>query len=113
VLRQSDIHTLTDPGLLRQRTEDAFRERGGNTDGMRHPGPMDVLLDLRAYLRNSWRARNQPKYKSINLSNKRFIVRFGPEGSACRDVLEHLGFQLVVSSGIAFCSRVEIDLVVW
>ncbi|ETI26424.1 hypothetical protein G647_03201 [Cladophialophora carrionii CBS 160.54] len=95
VLRQSDVHTLTDPGLLRQRTEDAFRERGGNTEGMRHPGPMDVLLDLRAYLKNSWRARDDPKFKSINLSNKRFIVRFGPEGSACRDVLEHLGFQLV------------------
>ncbi|KAJ9615367.1 ubiquitin-specific protease ubp2 [Cladophialophora chaetospira] len=95
VLRPSDIHTLVDPGLLRQRTEDAFRERGGSTEGMRHPGPMDVLLDLRAYLRNSWRAKDDPKYKSINLSNKRFIVRFGPEGNACRDVLEHLGFQVV------------------
>ncbi|OQU93969.1 A repeat-containing protein isoform 3 [Cladophialophora immunda] len=95
VLRPSDIHTLTDPSLLRQRTEDAFRERQGHTEGMRHPGPADVLLDLRAYLRNSWRARDDPKYRSINLSNRRFIVRFGPEGNACKDVLEHLGFQLV------------------
>ncbi|KIX99111.1 uncharacterized protein Z520_05572 [Fonsecaea multimorphosa CBS 102226] len=95
VLRPSDIHTLTDHSLLRQRTEDAFREREGHTEGMRHPGPMDVLHDLRAYLRNSWRARDDPKYRSINLSNRRFIVRFGPEGSACKDVLEHLGFQLV------------------
>ncbi|EXJ74405.1 uncharacterized protein A1O5_02701 [Cladophialophora psammophila CBS 110553] len=95
VLRQSDIHTLTDPALLRQRTEDAFREREGHTEGMRHPGPMDVLLDLRAYLKNSWRARGDPKYRSINLSNRRFIVRFGPEGTACKDVLEHLGFQLL------------------
>ncbi|KIW92252.1 uncharacterized protein Z519_07236 [Cladophialophora bantiana CBS 173.52] len=95
VLRQSDIHTLTDPALLRQRTEDAFREREGHTEGMRHPGPMDVLLDLRAYLKNSWRARDDPKYRSINLSNRRFIVRFGPEGTACKDVLDHLGFQLL------------------
>ncbi|OAL23576.1 hypothetical protein AYO20_10972 [Fonsecaea nubica] len=95
VLRPSDIHTLIDPALLRQRTEDAFREREGHTEGMRHPGPMDVLLDLRAYLRNSWRARDDAKYRSINLSNRRFIVRFGPEGNACKEVLEHLGFQLV------------------
>ncbi len=79
---------------------------------MRHPGPMDVLLDLRAYLRNSWRAKDDPKFKSINLSNKRFIVRFGPEGSACRDMLEHLGFILVVGEG-TMSAVDEIDFVVW
>lgn len=86
-----------DADLLRQRTQDAFREREGNTEGMKHPGPVDVLTDLRAYIKNSWRAPEDVKYKSINLSNRRFIVRFGPEGNACKDVLEHLGFQLVVS----------------
>jgi ubiquitin carboxyl-terminal hydrolase 25 len=100
VLRHSDIRTLTDPELLRQRTEEAFRHRG-NTEGMKHPGPMDVLVDLRAYMKNAWRARDDPKYGSINLSNKRFIVRFGPEGAACKDVLDHLGFQLEVGPGLA------------
>ena len=110
VLRQRDVSTLTDPVLLRERTEDAFRERGASTEGMRHPGPMDVLLDLRAYLRNSWRAKDDPKYKSINLSNKRFIVRFGPEGRACREVLEHLGFQLVVGVSIVESVRPVLTL---
>ncbi|KAI1613706.1 ubiquitin thiolesterase [Exophiala viscosa] len=95
VLRPSDVRTLVDADLLQQRTKDAFREREGNTEGMKHPGPVDVLTDLRAYIKNSWKAREDVKYRSINLSNRRFIVRFGPEGNACKDVLEHLGFQLV------------------
>jgi len=95
VLRPSDLQHLLDPEMLRQRTEDAFKERDGNTEGMRHPEPIDVLTDLRAYVRNSWRAHKDAKFGSINLSNRRFVVRFGPEGTACKDVLERLGFQLV------------------
>lgn len=110
VLRPSDVQTLVDPDLLRHRTEDAFREREGHTEGMKHPVPMDVLLDLRAYLRNSWKAHDESKYRSINLSNRRFIVRFGPEGNACKDVLEHLGFQLVVGGVIGFLLN-HIDVV--
>jgi ubiquitin carboxyl-terminal hydrolase 25 len=97
VLRPSDIYTLTDPELLRKRTQDAFRERGGNTDGMKEPTPVDVLSDLRAYLRNSWKAGSDAKFGSINLSNKRFVVRFGPGGESCRPILEHLGFVCEVS----------------
>lgn len=98
VLRPSDVHTLVDPALLRQRTEAAFRARDGNTEGMKHPVPLDVLTDLRAYVRNSWKAREDPKYRAIRLSNRRFIVRFGPEGTGCKDVLERLGFHLVAST---------------
>ncbi|KIX01528.1 uncharacterized protein Z518_09254 [Rhinocladiella mackenziei CBS 650.93] len=95
VLRASDVSTLVDPDLLRQRTEEAFREREGHTEGMKHPGPVDVLSDLRAYIKNAWKAQDDAKYRSINLGNRRFIVRFGPDGIACKDVLEHLGFVLV------------------
>ncbi|KIV95527.1 hypothetical protein, variant 1 [Exophiala mesophila] len=93
VLRPYDVQVLTDPGLLRQRTDDAFRKQEGSTEGMKYPNPTDVLCDLRSYLKNSWRAKQDPKYASINVSNKRFIVRFGPGGVACKDVLEHLGFR--------------------
>jgi len=94
VLNQDDIHTLVDKDLLRQRTEEAFQTKEGNTEGMKHPLPIEVLTDLRAYIRNAW--REEPRFRSINLSNRRFIVRFGPGGSACKDVLENLGFRLKV-----------------
>lgn len=96
VLRPGDVQTLTDRGLLRERTGAAFREREGYTEGMKHPLPVDVLTDLRTYLKNSWKGKDDPKYRSISLSNKRFMVRFGPDGDACKEVLEHLGFRLVV-----------------
>lgn len=94
VLRPNDVHTLTNPDLLRLRTEEAFRRQGGRTEGMKNPTPTDVLCDLRSYLKNAWEANSDPKFSLIKLTNKRFIVRFGPDGIACRDVLEHLGFQL-------------------
>jgi hypothetical protein len=82
--------------MLRQRAEDAFKERVGKTEGMKYPEPIDVLSDLRSYVRNSWRSHKDAKYGSINLSNRRFLVRFGPDGTPCKDVLERLGFQLLV-----------------
>ncbi|KAK5088046.1 ubiquitin-specific protease ubp2 [Lithohypha guttulata] len=57
---------------------------------MKWPTPLDVLVDLRAYFRNSWVRQAST---AISLDNKRFVVRFGPEGQACHDVLERLGFQ--------------------
>lgn len=91
VLPDEAVHILVDPELLAKRTNAAFELKQGNVDGMRRPTPLDVLADLRAYLRNSWEhnARTQ-----IALDNKRFVVRFGPEGKACSNVLEALGFEL-------------------
>ena len=86
------IETLTDKVLLRQRTEAAFKLNEANTQGMRHPSPIDVLNDLRIYIRNAW--EQDPSRKSIKLSNRRFMVRFGPQGDACKDVLQAFGFRL-------------------
>lgn len=94
VLRPNDVRTLTNPDLLSQRTGEAFRRQEGQTEGMKNPTPADVLCDLRSYIKNSWKANSDSKFSLIKLTNKRFIVRFGPDGTACRDVLEHLGFQL-------------------
>ena len=81
---------MVDRDLLRQRTEDAFRTNAGHVEGMKYPTPMDVLVDLQKYLKNSWSKDPRP----ISADNKRFVVRFGPEGTACKDILEKLHFRL-------------------
>lgn len=88
------VHQLVDKELLATRARAAFEQKKGQTDGMKWPLPIDVLSDLRAYIRNAWRKDAQTE---IDLNNKRFVVRFGPDGSACGDVLEMLGFELKVS----------------
>ena len=92
--RLLDMHvrTLTDKRLLEQRTSEAFETQAGHLEGMKHPSPVEVLSDLRAYVRNAWGKESRP----INLENKRFIVRFGPQGHACSEVLEYIGFTLEV-----------------
>lgn len=85
------LHILLDKELLAKRTNAAFEWKKGDTEGMKRPLPIDVLMDLRAYIRNAWR---QDAQTQISLDNKRFIVRFGPEGKACGDVLKMLGFEL-------------------
>ena len=90
ILTDEDVHTLVDRDLLRQRTEDAFRTNAGHVEGMKYPTPMDVLVDLQKYLKNSWSKDPRP----ISADNKRFVVRFGPEGTACKDILEKLHFRL-------------------
>jgi len=88
------LRMLLDKELLAKRTDAAFEIKKGDTEGMKRPLPIEVLVDLRAYIRNSWDKEEQAQ---ISASNKRFAVRFGPEGKACSDVLEMLGFELKVS----------------
>lgn len=88
------LHILLDKEQLRQRTVAAFESKKGQTEGMKSPTPLDVLVDLRAYFRNTW-VRDGPT--AISLDNKRFVVRFGPGGEPCRAVLESIGFELKVS----------------
>jgi ubiquitin carboxyl-terminal hydrolase 25 len=86
------ITTLVDKEKLRERTEAAFTTNQGNTQGMKQPLPIDVLSDLRIYVKNAW--DEEPSHRSVKLSNRRFIVRFGPNGDACKEALESLGFEL-------------------
>ncbi|KAK5957548.1 ubiquitin-specific protease ubp2 [Knufia fluminis] len=85
------LHMLLDKQLLAKRTDAAFEQKKGHTEGMKRPLPIDVLVDLRAYLQNAWKREERAQ---ISIDNKRFAVRFGPEGKACSDVLEMLGFEL-------------------
>jgi hypothetical protein len=86
------IETLVNKDRLKERTEAAFQIHQGNTQGMKQPLPIDVLKDLRVYVKNAW--DKDPSHRTIKLSNKRFVVRFGPNGEACKDVLVFLGFRL-------------------
>lgn len=92
VVSAEAVHVLTAKDLLKQRTDDAFRTKAGHVEGMKHPSPIDVLIDLRKYIQNTW----TKDVRSIRLDNKRFMVRFGPEGRACKEVLESLGFTFKV-----------------
>jgi ubiquitin carboxyl-terminal hydrolase 25 len=91
VLSDEIVHTLTDRDVLQQRTEAAFKLSEGNTQGMKPPAIIDVLSDLRIYLANAW--NKEQVRRDIKMSNKRFIVRFGPNGDACKDILETLRFR--------------------
>lgn len=93
VLGDPAVHILIDPELLKQRTDEAFAARSGDTEGMRRPSATDVLTDLRTYIKNAW--KNESK-NEISLDNKRFAVRFGPGGTRCAEVLEALYFVLKV-----------------
>ena len=84
---------LLDKELLAKRSNAAFEMKKGDTEGMKRPLPIDVLVDLRAYIHNAWKKEEQAQ---IGAGNKRFAVRFGPEGKACSEVLEMLGFEVKV-----------------
>jgi len=92
ILNPDAVHCLIDKDLLKQRTDEAFKMKAGQVEGMRYPTPKDVLLDLRLYMRNARTKAPRP----ISIENKRFVVRFGPEGRACKDVLETLKFTYKV-----------------
>ena len=90
-IEDDKIEILVNKDKLRERTQAAFRDHSGNTQGMKQPLPIDVLRDLRVYVSNAW--DKDPGHRFIKLSNKRFVVRFGPNGEPCKDVLEYLGFR--------------------
>jgi ubiquitin carboxyl-terminal hydrolase 25/28 len=90
ILGSEDVRTLTDEFLLKHRTTEAFQRWPVQLEGFARPSVFDVVFDLRKYLRNAWDSSMDGKH--IGLENKRFVVRFGPEGLPCKDVLETAGF---------------------
>lgn len=95
VLSDEHIRLLTDKTLLNQRAEDVISSDPARFEGHQKPTPVDVLGDLSRYLRNSVE-RQAPR--PILIDNKRFNLRFGKDGQACKDVLNFLGFKYEVSS---------------
>lgn len=106
IFNDDALHQLLDRELLAKRAKAAFEQKKGQTEGMKWPLPVDVLNDLRAYIRNAWRKDSQTE---IDLNNKRFVVRFGPDGSACGEVLEMLGFELMVILHPLLSTQTDLD----
>ena len=100
VISDESTNALTDPDRLRARTEAAFNFNANNTQGMRAPTALDVLNDLRIYLKNSW---SEGSLRTIKTSNRRFMVRFGPDGRDCKGVLETFGFRFLEVRSCSAC----------
>lgn len=95
ILDNNAVDLLVNKEMLTQRTDAAIELRKGDMEGMKRPTALDVLQDLRIYIQNTWKKDGK---REIQLQNKRFLLRFGPEGSPCFEVLEMLKFDLTVRS---------------
>jgi ubiquitin carboxyl-terminal hydrolase 25 len=93
VLSDDHIRLLTDKALLNQRAEEVIGSEPTRFEGHKKPTAVDVLSDLRSYLKNSF---EQHEPRPIKTDNKRFPLRFGLNGQACQDVLNFLGFKYEV-----------------
>ena len=87
------VYVLTDQAMLRKRTEAALEKGQGRFEGVKHPSSLEVMSGLRKYLQNAWVSKDG---KPIRLDNKRFMLRFGPNGEECKELLEFIGFKLQV-----------------
>jgi ubiquitin carboxyl-terminal hydrolase 25/28 len=94
VLKDDGVRLLIDTDLLRERADEAIAAHPDRLEGVAQPQPINVLLNLRAYLGNALHDSQQSK--SISAVNKRFMTCFGVEGKPCKDLLEFLGFSFKV-----------------
>lgn len=84
------LELLSDPAVIRERAEGAIAAQPERLEGMAVPAPVTVIDNLRLYLYNA--LHSPERSKEISSSNKRFMLSFGLEGTACGDLLEFLGF---------------------
>lgn len=84
------LELLSDPVLIRRRAEEAIAAQPERLEGMAIPTPVTVIDNLRLYLQNA--LHSHERSKAISSVNKRFMLSFGLEGTACKEVLEFLGF---------------------
>ena len=99
ILNDKLVHLLTDPDLIRQRTEEATAAHRERLEGMAQPLPIDVLTNLRIYILNA--LQESERSKPISAVNKRFMGSFGIEGQPCKDLLEFLEFSYNVGINLA------------
>lgn len=94
VLSEEHVRLLTERTLLNQRAEEVIASDPTRFEGHKKPTPVEVLSDLRTYMRHSFEHQES---RPIKADNKRFTLRFGLDGQACKDLLESLGFRYEVS----------------
>lgn len=93
-LTEKERNLLTDTEQLKRRYEAVLRD-DPNRDGVRQATPMEALVRLRKYVKDSL----DPKHgrRSFPANNKRFMEAFGVHGEDCRPLIERLGFKYVSS----------------
>lgn len=104
------LELLSNPDLIRERAEEAIAAQPERLEGMAIPAPVTVLDNLRLYLHNA--LYTHERSKAISSANKRFMLSFGLEGTACKDVLEFLGFSYdaVGTSLISFTLPISLNV---
>lgn len=80
---------LTDAARIKERADIVMKMAPERFEGIAHPLPINVLMNLRSYLNNALR---NPGAKKIASLNKKFVTSFGDYGQPCRELLEYLGF---------------------
>ncbi|KAL9108363.1 MAG: hypothetical protein Q9227_006823 [Pyrenula ochraceoflavens] len=69
----------SNPDHLKKRQDAVFASEGERLQGVPRAQPVDVMNDLRIYLKNCWTRRSIIKH-----NNKRFMTRFGLNGTPCK-----------------------------
>lgn len=90
ILTDHSVQLLTDPELLRKRTEDAIAAHPDRLEGTGPPLGIDVLMNLRTYITNA--LQGGQRSRRISAVNRKFMCCFGIEGQPCRDLLQFLEF---------------------
>jgi ubiquitin carboxyl-terminal hydrolase 25 len=93
LLSDDHVRLLTDRALLSQRADEVIGLEPARFEGHRKPTAVDVLSDLRSYMKHSLEHKES---RPIKVDNKRFTLRFGIDGREAKDVLTFLGFKYEV-----------------
>ncbi|KAJ5898876.1 Peptidase C19 ubiquitin carboxyl-terminal hydrolase 2 [Penicillium taxi] len=93
---------LTDPQLIRSRTEEAIKIYPARFEGVVPYSPITILDNLRRYLSNSIDGKGRP----IAADNPRYLASFGLSTGPCRELLQFLGFSF---SEVTINSSLSLD----
>lgn len=77
---------LTDRSIIKERARKVMEEESARFEGHAVPSPIQVLVNLRAYISN---AMKSPDSRRIIGNNKKWLLSLG---EPCADLLEYLGF---------------------
>jgi ubiquitin carboxyl-terminal hydrolase 25 len=101
---EEDIQLLSNPERLKRRYE-ALIQDDPNREGIKLATQMDAFSRLRRYVKDSLVPSHTKR--QIPANNKRFQEAYGINGEDCAEILNWLGFRLVVSFVLSkVCMRV-------
>ena len=81
---------LLDKSLIKSRAQKAISDEPSRFEGHAVPSPIEVVGNLRTYIRNAMTSHEQRRIPS---NNKKWLLCFG---EPCADLLQHIGFTRTV-----------------